>query len=105
VTLQLVVSLEAQADIAEAVTWLGGVSPSLPPRFGEELEIVYASIREHPKMYSNVYKSFRRALLHSFPYSVFYVVEPFVVLILGVIHQSRDESLRRTRSTPDVPLS
>jgi plasmid stabilization system protein ParE len=97
VTLQLVVSLEAQADVAEAVTWIGGVSPSLPPRFGEELGNVYTSILEHPRMYSNVYKRFRRALLHSFPYSVFYVVEPSVVLIVAVIHQSRDESVWKRR--------
>jgi plasmid stabilization system protein ParE len=97
VTVRLLVTLEARADIAEAATWLGDVSPSLRPRFAEELEKVYASILEHPQMYPKVYRNFRRALLHTFPYSIFYVVEPFLVLIVGVIHQSRDESVWKRR--------
>lgn len=97
-TRQLIVSREAQADIAGAIRSLRDVSPNLPPRFGEELEAVYSSILEHPQMYPRVYKSFRRALLHRFPYSVFYVVEPSLVLIAGVVHQSRDETTWKRRA-------
>jgi plasmid stabilization system protein ParE len=98
VTHQLVVSCEAQTDIAEAIAWLREASPSLPPRFKLELENVYASILEHTRMYPVVYKTFRRALLRRFPYSVFYVEESPIVLIVGVVHHSRDDSTWKRRA-------
>ena len=97
-TRQLVVSREARSDISEAIAWLGDVSPSLPSRFKLELENVYASILEHTQMYPVVHKTFRRALLRRFPYSVFYVVEPAVVLIAGVVHHSRDDTTWKRRA-------
>lgn len=97
-TLQLVVSHEAAADISEAVNWLGDISPNLPVRFEVELERVYASIIDYPQMYPLVYKTFRRALLRRFPYSVFYVLDASVVLIVAVIHQSRDEETWKRRA-------
>jgi toxin ParE1/3/4 len=98
VTLQIVVSLEARADIAEAVVWLRKASPSLPRRFRLELETTYAAILEHPEIHPVVHKHVRRALLRRFPYSVFYVIEPPVILILGVVHQARDEAIWKQRS-------
>jgi toxin ParE1/3/4 len=98
VTLQLVVSREAQTDIRDAVAYLQRVSPHLATRFANELETAYASIVDHPELYPTVYKNFRRALLKRFPYSVFYVVAAPVVLIVGVVHQSRDEETWKRRS-------
>ncbi|HET8775803.1 MAG TPA: type II toxin-antitoxin system RelE/ParE family toxin [Thermoanaerobaculia bacterium] len=97
-TRRLIVSPEARADIAEAVAWFRDRSPALPVRFGVEIESTYSSILEHPEMYPRVYKNFHRAFLNRFPYSVFYVIEPDVVLIVGVVHQARDESTWKKRS-------
>lgn len=97
-TRNLIVSREAQADIAEALAWFRDRSPTLPMRFGLELETAYSSILEHPEMYPLVYKNFRRTLLQRFPYSVFYIVESSFVLIVGVVHQARDESTWKRRS-------
>jgi plasmid stabilization system protein ParE len=73
VSLQLIVSREAQADIREAVAYF-------------------------PELYPLVYKDFRRALLHRFPYSVFYVVSAPIVLVVGVVHQARDEETWKRRA-------
>lgn len=97
-TQQLVVSRRAAADIREAVQWLRDIAPSLPARFEAELERVYASILDYPQICPIVYKSFRRALLRRFPYSVFYVLDASVVLIVAVIHQSRDEETWKRRA-------
>jgi toxin ParE1/3/4 len=75
VSSRLIVSREAEADIREAVAYFRGISPALSARFGIELETIYSFILEHPELYPVVYKNFRRALLHRFPYSVFYVVD------------------------------
>ena len=63
-----------------------------------EVEATYTSILEHPELYPVVYKNFRRALLHRFPYSVFYIVDAPIILIVGVVHQSRDEDTWKRRS-------
>ncbi len=97
-TLQLIVSREAQADIEEAIVWFRDISPTLPLRFGRELETIYASILEFPELYPVVHKNFRRALLHRFPYSVFYVLDPPTLLIVGVVHQAQDEATWKRRS-------
>jgi hypothetical protein len=46
VTSSLIVSREAQTDIAEAITWLRDVSPSLPSQFEVELGHVYSTIED-----------------------------------------------------------
>lgn len=96
-TQRLIVSREARADIEEAIARLEGISPRLPVRFAIELERVYSLILSYPEMYPSVYKNFRRALLRKFPYSLFYVIEPEVILIIGVVHQARDESTWKRR--------
>jgi toxin ParE1/3/4 len=98
VTLEIFISREARADIAEAAGSLGEISPSLPDRFAAELERVYSAIGEYPQIYPIVYKDFRRALLRRFPYSVFYVIERSFALVVGVVHQARDESTWKRRA-------
>jgi plasmid stabilization system protein ParE len=97
VTLQVLIAREARSDIADATRSLGEISPVLPERFAAELERTYAAIREYPQMYPVVYENFRRALLRRFPYSVFYVVEQSIVVV-GVVHQARDESTWKRRA-------
>jgi plasmid stabilization system protein ParE len=98
VTLQLIVSREARSDLVEAAEFFRRISPRLAIRFGVELEGIYSSILAHPEMYPVVYKNFRRALLRRFPYSVFFIVEEPVLLVIGVVHQSRDESTWKRRA-------
>lgn len=97
-TRQLVVALEARADIAEAVDGLRGISDRLALRFGIELETVFGNITDYPEMYPVVYKNFRRGLIRHFPYSVFYVVQGEAVVVMGVVHQSRHESTWKYRA-------
>ena len=95
---ELLVSPDARADLAEAVGRLRDISPQLAARFGGELERIYSSVLEYPHLYPVVYKNFRRGLVRRFPYSVFYVVEEAAIVIMGVVHQSRDESTWKHRA-------
>lgn len=94
----ILVSREARADLTEAVADLHSISPALSARFSVEIERVYANIVDYPQMYPRVYKNIRRALLRRFPYSVFYVVGESFILIVGVVHQARDESTWKRRA-------
>ena len=96
---QLIVSSEARADIAEAVSFLRDRSPELPLRFQERLEYVYSAILEYPEIYPLVYRRFRRGLLRRFPFSVFYVIlDMETILITGVISNARDQSHWKQRA-------
>ena len=95
---ELLVSREARDDLAEAIDDFRDISPQLVTRFGVELERVYDCVLEYPQIYPVVYKNFRRGLLRRFPYSVFYIVEESVIVIMGVVHQSRDESTWKRRA-------
>lgn len=95
---RLLVAREAQVDIREAVTWLRGWSEALPDRFRAELERIYSHVVEYPEMYPPVYRRFRRALLRKFPYSVFYIVEDDAIVIMGVVHQARHDSVWKSRA-------
>ncbi|HKR65288.1 MAG TPA: type II toxin-antitoxin system RelE/ParE family toxin [Thermoanaerobaculia bacterium] len=97
-SLQLLVSREARGDIAEAMRAFREISPQLASRFGIELERIYGAISDYPQMHPVVYKKFRRALFRRFPYSVFYTVERSMILVVGVVHQSRDESTWKRRA-------
>jgi toxin ParE1/3/4 len=98
VTRELLVSREGRADIAEAMAGYRDISAALATRFAEELERVYTNVTEYPEMYPVVYKNFHRGLLRKFPYSVFYVLDESIVLIVGVVHQARDESTWKRRA-------
>ena len=97
-TLEILVSREARADIAEAIDGFRDLSPALVTRFEAELERVYSRMVEYPEMHPVVHRTFRRALLRKFPYSVFYIVEKSFVLVVGVVHQSRDEATWKRRA-------
>ena len=97
-TREILFSREARADIAEALRGFNDISPALSARFEAELERVYTNVVDYPQMYPVVYKNFRRALLRRFPYSVFYIAETFFILIVGVVHQARDESTWKRRA-------
>jgi plasmid stabilization system protein ParE len=44
-----------------------------------------------------VHKTVRRALFQRFPYSLYFVVEQRQVVILTIVHQSRDPQVWRSR--------
>ena len=97
-SLEILVSREASADIDVALSGFRDISPNLSERFKEELERVYSCIAEYPEIYPVVYKSFRRGLLRKFPYSVFYVILKSFILVVGVVHQAQDESTWKRRA-------
>ena len=97
-SLEILVTRDAGADIAEALSGFNDISPNLSERFKEELERVYSYITEYPEIYPVVYKNFRRGLLRKFPYSVFYIVENSFILVVGVVHQAQDESTWKRRA-------
>lgn len=55
-----------------------------------ELRATYDRIADGPLKYQLIRSGLRRALLRRFPYAVYFAVEGEVVVVLTVLHASRD---------------
>jgi plasmid stabilization system protein ParE len=94
----LVLRPEAENDIATAAQWYEEQGSSkLSLDFRSALDQTFSSIKDNPELYARAYRSLRRALLRRFPYGVFYVLQPEGIVVLAVLHTSRNPKLWRTR--------
>jgi plasmid stabilization system protein ParE len=89
VTVDVRLRPEAEQDLAESARWYEDQRPGLGQEFLDEALATFAAIAEKPLASAAVYGSLRRALLHRFPFGVFYLVDGDGVVVIGVIHGSR----------------
>jgi len=80
----------ADLDIEAAFQWYEKELPGLGLEFLDELQDTYSRIVEGPLKYQHLRSGVRRALLRRFPYAVYFAVERSVILVLAVLHASRD---------------
>jgi toxin ParE1/3/4 len=93
----LVVEQPAKADLADAVDWYKSMRPGLDQDFLLCTEEALALISHYPVSSPILFRNLRRRLLRRFPYGVFYLHEPSLIRVLGVLHTSRDPRLIATR--------
>lgn len=87
---RLVSEPQADLDIEAAFQWYEKEQPGLGFEFLGELRATYSRIVEGPLKYRHLRSGVRRALLRRFPYAVYFAVEPTVIVVLAVLHVSRD---------------
>ena len=80
----------AQADIDDAVTWYEQQQFGLGSRFLDVLDHILKRIRDTPLQFPSISGEVRRALLHTFPYAVYFRETEQAVVILAVLHLRRD---------------
>lgn len=99
---ELIIRPEAEADFREAFLWYDEQLPGLGESFLSELDRELAGILVHPERHGRIRRDIRRALLRKFPYGVFYVVKPGRIVVLALLHTSRDPRLlgRRVAGRP-----
>ena len=81
---------EAEQDLSEAATWYEAQQKSLGHQFLDEVAVTLDAIQNAPLMYPIVHRDVRRALLRRFPFGAFYKLEGSSVMVLAVMHASRD---------------
>ena len=59
-------------------------------RLVAELRAAYDRVADGPLQYQHLRSGIRRALVRRFPYAVYFAVEDAVVVVLAVLHASRD---------------
>jgi plasmid stabilization system protein ParE len=76
----------ADRDIEQAVSWYDSQRPGLGDAFLAALDEVFEHLRRHPEIYQAVDGPVRRAVLHTFPYAVFYRILPDRLEVVAILH-------------------
>jgi plasmid stabilization system protein ParE len=93
----LIVTPEAEADILDGYRSYEDIQNGLGIRFVDEIDRSLARIAPNPLQYQEVEPDIRRAVVHTFPYLVFYTFGPDSVHILAVIHGAQDPAYIKSR--------
>ena len=89
-TLPLIITPEAEEDLADAGAWYERQREGLGERFILCIEAALDQIRRAPAMATEVYPGVRRVVVRKFPYGVFYRVDPDQIAVIAVYHSKRD---------------
>ena len=88
---------EALAEYQEAALYFADRQPGLERRYIASVESALKRIAESPRSFRSFDGDIRRCLTRVFPYSVLYSIESDHVLIIAVMHTSREPDYWRER--------
>jgi len=77
-------------DVEGAFEWYENERPGLGVEFLAELRATYFRLADGPLKYQELRGGIRRALLRRFPYVVYFAIEADIVVVVAVLHASRD---------------
>jgi toxin ParE1/3/4 len=89
-SLPLVVTAEAEDDIASARQWYEDQREGLGDEFVLCIEEALERIRRPPLSGREVVDTVRKIIVRRFPYGVFYRVDPDQIGVIAVYHAKRD---------------
>jgi plasmid stabilization system protein ParE len=87
---RLVAQPQVDLDISAAFDWYDKEQAGLGREFLGELRATYYRVVDGPLKYQPLRSGIRRALVRRFPYAVYFAVEGEVIVVLAVLHVSRD---------------
>ena len=90
----------AEEEMTEASLFYEAASVGLGNDFLSDVERAIDVLCEHPNLGREVGFGLRRWLLHRFPFSIIYSVEPDAVLIVAVAHYRRRPDYWKERLSP-----
>ena len=88
---------EALTEYAEAVEYYSKQRMKVAQAFIDAVEDAIYRIRESPNRWTVVDEDVRRCLTQKFPYGILYTVEQEYILILAVMHCSREPKYWKRR--------
>lgn len=95
---RFIVRPQAEADLEQAARWYDEEQAGLGPRFLADVDQVFGRIRAMPLQFPVVSANIRRALLHTFPYAVYFREADGTLVVVAVLHLRRRPGLWRVRS-------
>jgi plasmid stabilization system protein ParE len=87
-----VLTSRAEKELTDSIEWYESKEKGLGSSFLLNVDAAIASVVANPEQHPRVYKSIRRVLIKRFPYSMFYLSEPYEIVILAVFHERRNPS-------------
>ena len=88
---------EARLEYREATEFHAAIRPEMGAEFTREIEAVIEQICDDPLRCRIIEQDVRRCLARRVPYAVLYTLEEDHVLILAVMHGSRQPGYWRSR--------
>ena len=80
----------AELDLTAAFLWYEEQSVGLGARLMDCADAVLTRISETPLQFPEVTRGYRRALLHHFPYGVYFAIGADEIRVHAVLHLHRD---------------
>lgn len=96
-SLRLIVRPLAEQDLRDAQRWYEEQRSGLGNEFRTTADSLIRRIVERPRLYPEVYRDVRRAVMRRFPYLVYYILSPEAVVVLACLHSKQDPALLRSR--------
>ena len=96
-TRPVILRARAERDIQGVFEWYEAQQSGLGEEFLAHLRGTLESLREFPESGPVIYKNVRRAIVSKFPYFVFYIDTATRVVVLAVLHSSRNPAIWRRR--------
>ncbi|MEM9767238.1 MAG: type II toxin-antitoxin system RelE/ParE family toxin [Cyanobacteria bacterium P01_D01_bin.71] len=81
---------EALSEYAEAIQYYTKQRVEVAQAFINAIEDAVYRIQESPTRYAAIDEDIRRCMAYQFPYGVLYAIEKDYILILAVMHCSRE---------------
>ena len=98
--MRLIIRPEAEADLAQAYTWYEQQRTGLGREFLEEVSRCLQSIEQRPQSFARVDDLTRRAIVHRFPYAMFFVVGTEAISVVAAFHMARHPDALSLRLGP-----
>jgi plasmid stabilization system protein ParE len=89
---------EAELDLEDAALWYEEQNTGLGHQFLDEAMSILSAIAEAPLVYPVVHRNTRRALMRRFPFGVYFQVDSSGVIVVAVMHGSRNPLRWKSRS-------
>ena len=97
-TLELRLRAEAELDLADAALWHEEQGSGLGHQFLDEVLATFSIIAKTPLSYQVVHRNTRRALVHRFPFGIYYRIETSMIVVVAVMHGSRNPRHWKSRA-------
>ena len=88
---------EALTEYADAVRYYTEQRTEVAQAFIDAIEDAVYRIRESPNRYNAIDDDVRRCMTRRFPYGILYTIEQDYILILAVMHCSREPGYWKSR--------
>ena len=94
---RVIIRPNAELDTLSAESWYRNQRDELGDQFLVALDASVEAIGQAPERFPLVYRGFRRALLHRFPYALFFSLAGDRAFLVACLHQRRNPAFVRRR--------